>query len=93
MIELEIVNSIVDAALVILVALIALSFVRVIRGKGAADRLVGVDIITTLLIGITVLLALVEQSDTTIDMGIVFAAVSFAGTLSIARYISEGRVF
>lgn len=84
----------VNIALVIMVFLLPLAFYRVARfGQEAADRLVGVDMITNLLVGIVVLLAIVNRTDTTIDIGIVIAALSFAGTVSIARYISEGRVF
>lgn len=84
----------VNFALTIMVILLPVSFYRVIKPRqNAAERLVGVDLITNLLVGIVILLALVEQTDTTIDIGIVVAALSFAGTVSIARYISEGRVF
>lgn len=83
-----------NLALLIMVILLPIAFYRVVRPRQhAAERLVGVDMITNLLVGIVVLLAVVEQTDTTIDMGIVVAALSFAGTVSIARFISEGRVF
>lgn len=80
--------------LLIMIILLPLAFYRVAKSKqNAADRLVGVDLITNLLVGIVVILALVERTNTTIDIGIAIAALSFAGTVSIARYISEGRVF
>jgi multisubunit Na+/H+ antiporter MnhF subunit len=84
----------VNIALLAMVALLPLAFYRVAqRGQETAERLVGVDLITNLLVGIVILLAVIEQTDTTIDIGIVVAALSFVGTVSIARYISEGRVF
>ncbi|MGJ3239748.1 MAG: monovalent cation/H+ antiporter complex subunit F [Anaerolineae bacterium] len=84
----------VNIALLIMVVLLPIAFYRVAKPRQtAAERLVGVDLITNLLVGIVVILAVVEQTDTTIDIGIVVAALSFAGTVSIARYISEGRVF
>ncbi|MGB7341919.1 MAG: monovalent cation/H+ antiporter complex subunit F [Phototrophicaceae bacterium] len=90
----EWVETAVNVALLILVVLLPIAFYRVAKPhQDAAERLVGVDIITNLLVGIVILLAVVENTDTTIDIGIVLAAVSFAGTVSIARYISEGRVF
>ncbi len=90
----EWVETAVNVALLILVVLLPIAFYRVAKPhQNAAERLVGVDIITNLLVGIVILLAVVENTDTTIDIGIVLAAVSFAGTVSIARYISEGRVF
>ncbi|GAB5492610.1 MAG: hypothetical protein Phog2KO_28250 [Phototrophicaceae bacterium] len=84
----------INVALLIMVLLLPISFYRVVKPRqNSAERLVGVDLITNLLVGIVILLALVEKTDTTIDIGIVVASLSFAGTVSIARYISEGRVF
>lgn len=84
----------VNVALLIMVILLPIAFYRVAKPRqDAAERLVGVDIITNLLVGIVLLLAAVKGTDTTIDIGIVIAALSFAGTVSIARFISEGRVF
>jgi multicomponent K+:H+ antiporter subunit F/multicomponent Na+:H+ antiporter subunit F len=84
----------VNLALLVMVSLLPFAFYRAAkRGQNAADRLVGVDMITNLLVGIVVLLALVEQTSTPIDIAIVIAALSLAGTTSIARFIAEGRVF
>ena len=84
----------VNGALLVMVILLPIAFYRVAKPRqSAAERLVGVDTITNLLVGIVIILAIVENTDTTIDIGIVMAALSFAGTVSIARYISEGRVF
>jgi multisubunit Na+/H+ antiporter MnhF subunit len=87
-------DFVINACLLVMVLLLPLAFYRVAKPKQRpADRLVGVDMVTNLLIGIVVLLAIVTFSDVTIDIGIVIAALSFAGTVGIARYISEGRVF
>jgi multisubunit Na+/H+ antiporter MnhF subunit len=91
MIESAFANIVLDVSLVIMVILLPLAGYRALRGSGTADRLLGVDMITTLLTGLVVLLAPVEDSPTIIDLGIVLAALSFVATISIARYISEGR--
>lgn len=89
----ETLTLIVNFSLIVMMVLLPIAFISVARGESNADRLLGVEMITTLLVGITILLALVEGTDTTIDIGIGLAALSFAGTISFARYISEGRVF
>lgn len=89
----EPITLLVNISLIVMMVLLPIAFISVARGETTADRLLGVEMITTLLVGITILLALVEGSDTTIDIGIALAALSFAGTISFARYISEGRVF
>lgn len=82
-----------DIGLLLLVLLLLPCVYRVIVGSSAADRLQAVDTITTLLIGIIVLLTLVQQAAWLVDIGIALAAFGFIATLAIARYLSEGRVF
>lgn len=75
-----------------LVSLLIPASYRVVAGETLPDRLQAVDLITTLLIGIIIMLALVEGTQGFVDMAIALAAFAFVGTISIARYISEGRV-
>ena len=79
--------------LLALVSLLIPASYRIIAGPSLPDRLQAVDLITTLLIGIIVMLALVEGTQVYVDMAIALAAFAFVGTICIARYISEGRVF
>ena len=82
-----------QAALVVLVLLIIPCAYRVSVGPSAADRLQAVDTITTLFIGIIVVLALLRDTSMFVDIAIALAAFAFIGTLALARYISEGKVF
>jgi len=82
-----------QAALVVLVALMLPCTYRVAVGPSAADRLQAIDTITSLLIGIIIVLAIVRQEWMFVDVGIALAALGFIGTLALARYISEGKVF
>jgi multicomponent Na+:H+ antiporter subunit F len=82
-----------QAALIVLVTLILPCAYRAAVGPSAADRLQAIDTITTLLIGIIVILALVRQEWMFVDIGIALAAFGFIATLALARYISEGKVF
>jgi len=93
MIESAFVQAAIRLILLALVSLLIPASYRVILGKTLPDRLQAVDLITTLLIGIIVMLALVEGAQVFVDMAIALAAFAFIGTISIARYISEGRVF
>lgn len=93
MIETQFASILVNVALIIMVLLMIPTSWRVYRGPSPADRLQAVELLTTQLVGIIVLLALVEGTEIVIDMAIALAAFSFVGTFAIARYISEGRVF
>jgi multicomponent Na+:H+ antiporter subunit F len=87
------VDTAVTLALIVMVVLLGACAYRVFRGPEPADRLQAIDAMTTVLIGVIVLLALVKQSALFIDLGIALAAFGFVATQAIARYISEGRVF
>lgn len=82
-----------QAALAVLVVLIIPCAYRVWIGPTAADRLQAVDTITTLLIGIIIVLALLQSTVMFFDVAIALAAFAFISTLALARYISEGKVF
>lgn len=82
-----------QAALLLLVGLLLPCGYRVALGPSAADRLQAIDTITTLLIGIIVLLAIIRQEAMFVDVALALAALAFIGTLALARYIREGKVF
>lgn len=84
---------ILNVLIVVMVLLLPFAFYRAWIGRGLADRLLALEMISALLIGLSILIGLRMQTDVTIDVGIVLAALGFAATLSVARYIAEGRVF
>jgi multicomponent Na+:H+ antiporter subunit F len=79
-------------ALFALILLLAPCIYRLWQGPTSADRLQVIDTITTLLIGIIIVLALVRTDFMFVDIAIALAAFAFISTLALARYISEGRV-
>ncbi|MCY3781225.1 MAG: monovalent cation/H+ antiporter complex subunit F [Chloroflexi bacterium] len=93
MIENTFAQAAIQLILLALVILLIPASWRVVAGPSLSDRLAAVDLITTLMIGIIVMLALVEGTQVFVDMAIALAAFSFVGTISIARYISEGRIY
>jgi multicomponent Na+:H+ antiporter subunit F len=80
-------------ALVVMVVLLIGSSYRVIRGPSPSDRLQATDAMTSIFIGIIVVLVLVQRSALLIDVAIALAAFAFVGTVAVARYLSEGRLF
>jgi multisubunit Na+/H+ antiporter MnhF subunit len=83
----------IHAALLVLIALLIPCIYRLWVGPTAADRLQVIDTITTLLIGIIVVLAIMRNDVMYIDIAIALAAFGFIGTLALARFISENRTF
>jgi multisubunit Na+/H+ antiporter MnhF subunit len=89
----ETVVTLVQIALAIMVFMLLPCAYRAFRGPTPADRLQAVETLTTLLVGIVVLLAPALGTALVIDVALALAAFAFIGTLAIARYLAEGRVF
>jgi len=89
----ETVLLVLQVGLVLMVALLLPVSYRVFRAKNAVERLQAFDLGTMLIIGIFLLQALILGSSQMIDISLALATFGFIGTLAIARYLSEGRVF
>ncbi len=76
------------AAVIGVCALIMLG--RMIAGPTVPDRVVALDSINTLVVALMVLLSVVYDSVVMVDVAIVYAALSFVGTMFIARHIEGG---
>jgi multicomponent Na+:H+ antiporter subunit F len=69
-----------------------IAFVRVLRGPALPDRVVAIDLVGVLTVGMTVVAAAVTGEAAFLDVAMVIALVSFVGTIAYARYIErEGR--
>lgn len=87
----EFVSLSVNLALIVCVLLIAPCVHRLWVGPTVADRLQATDIISTLLIGIIVLLTLAQNDSLFFDISLVLAVFSFVGVIVTAKFIAEGR--
>jgi multisubunit Na+/H+ antiporter MnhF subunit len=86
-------ETVLYAALIIYVALIAVALLRVWRGENIVDRLIGVDLVTTLTLGILVLLAIINRDSIYIDVALGLAALGFISTIALAKYIADEQMF
>ena len=71
---------------------ILLAMVRLFKGPTAADRVVALDAINTLVVACMLVLAVVYKQVVFVDVAIVYALLAFVGTLYIAKYLGAGRV-
>jgi multicomponent Na+:H+ antiporter subunit F len=67
-----------------------LSTYRVFRGPTTVDRLVAVDIMTTVTTGLMVLFALYYGRMIYISVALVYALLAFGGVIAFARYLEGG---
>jgi multicomponent Na+:H+ antiporter subunit F len=65
---------------------------RILRGPTPSDRIVSVDMLGILIIGICALLSIVTRRSWYIDIGIAWALQSFISTLALAKFL-EGKDF
>ena len=70
-----------------MVALMLLAMVRLVQGPTAADRVVALDAINTLVVAALIVLGVVFRQIIFIDVAIIYALLSFVGTLYIAKYL------
>ena len=81
---------IIDIFLYIQCALAFVCLYRVIRGPSIADRMVGIDIFGTLVVGVCAIIAIKTDRTFLIDIGIAWIILSFIVTISLAKYL-EGK--
>ncbi|MGP3778091.1 monovalent cation/H+ antiporter complex subunit F [Halanaerobium saccharolyticum] len=74
----------------IITAAVLLAVIRMLKGPTAADRIVSLDTVTTIISSLLVVLALFFKNNIYLDISFVFAALSFTSVVVIARYL-EGR--
>jgi multicomponent Na+:H+ antiporter subunit F len=66
-----------------------LSVYRLLRGPTLADRVVALDLIATLVVGVTVVYSIYTDTAVILDVAIVFALIAFLGTVAFASYIER----
>lgn len=69
---------------------IILATIRMIKGPTMADRVVALDTFTVISISLIVLIACLAGRVIFLDVGMVYAILSFIGVVAVARYIEGG---
>ena len=80
-------------ALILHVFMIAIAVWRVWRGENVIDRLIGVELVSTLFLAILVLVSLIFRESIYIDIALVLGALGFVGTIALAKYIADEQMF
>ena len=80
-------------SLVIHIVLIGIAVWRVWRGENVIDRLMGTELVTTLFLAVLVLISLIFQDSVYIDVALGLAALSFIGTVALAKYLADEQMF
>ena len=65
----------------------AMCLYRIANGPSAADRMVAIDILGTVVVGFVAILTAVTGKTYLLDVALVWALVSFVGTLALAKHL------
>lgn len=68
-----------------------LTFVRVLRGPTMADRVVAIDLMASLAIGVIAVYAIASDNPVVLDIALVLALLSFLGTVAFGFYLERYR--
>jgi len=79
-------------ALYVIILACVLCLYRVWRGPTGADRIVAVDILGIMIVGLCAILTISTERSWYIDIGIAWALQSFISTLALSKYL-EGKGF
>lgn len=80
-------------SLLIHIALMCVAFYRVCWGENVIDRLLGLDLLSTLTLAILVLLSLISQRFIYVDVALGLAALGFVGMIALAKYVADEQMF
>lgn len=69
-----------------------LAAVRLFRGPSLADRIVALELIAGLMVGVIAVVSIVAGQAVLIDVAIALTLVGFLGAVAFARYIEKGSV-
>jgi multicomponent Na+:H+ antiporter subunit F len=77
-------------ALALVGVAVLLAFVRLVRGPDVANRVVAVDLLSALVVGIAGAAAVLSGDPVYLDVALVLALIAFLGTVAFARYAEQG---
>lgn len=80
-------------SLAIHIGLMIIAFWRVWHGENVIDRLLGLDLLSTLILAVLILLSLINRRIIYIDVALGLAALSFVGTVALAKYVADEQMF
>jgi multicomponent Na+:H+ antiporter subunit F len=72
-------------------AALLIAFVRLVKGPTLPDRIVAMDLIGVLVIGLAVVLAASTGVRETLDAAMVIALIGFVATVAYATYVERGH--
>ncbi len=87
--ELPFYNPILIVSSVMLLIAFALAFARIVKGPTPRDRVVALDLISSITMGFILIYSVVINKSIYFDIVIVISLISFIGTVAISTYLKQ----
>ena len=84
-------DAVAYVCLAVLAAAFAIAFVRLVRGPSLPDRVVALELIATIFVGVVAVWSIVSRQTVYLDVAIVLALVGFLSAIAFARFMVLGR--
>jgi multicomponent Na+:H+ antiporter subunit F len=85
------IENVAPVVLSILGVALLVAFIRLVKGPTLPDRIVAMDLIGVLVIGLIVVLGASTGVRETLDAAIVIALIGFVATVAYATYVERGH--
>lgn len=66
-----------------------LVFIRFIRGPHVADRVLSLDLLITIGLGIITVVSVITNQSTFLDIALIFALIAFLSTVAFSYYLEQ----
>ena len=80
-----------QCSLITLGVALLIAVVRLVKGPSLPDRVVAMDLVGVLVVGLIVVLAAVSDVRATLDGAVVIALVAFVATVAYGTYVERGH--
>ncbi len=70
---------------------VVMCFLRLLRGPSLPDRIVAVDMLSAVAVGMMAAYAVATENSIILDVALVVALITFLGTIGFAYYIDRRR--
>lgn len=75
----------------ILTISVLLVFIRIFKGPSIVDRVVALDLMITIGIGIITIYSVRQNEEVLLDVAIILALIAFLGTIAFSYYIEKQK--
>ena len=85
-------NTLINFCIGMLVLAFLLAFARLVRGPSLPSRVVALDLMGTLAVGLVTVFAIMTGQTIFLDVAVVLALIAFVGTVAFGHFIEKGEL-